>query len=556
MKVKKRVFYLIVCLLLSCVLPSFSQQSQEGVALDKSWYGGDAREYVISSAAQLMAFSEMVASGNDFAGKTVYLRNDIDVSQHVWSPVGTLLNPFSGTFDGDGYCITIGNIQVGEAGGLFGYLKSAVVRNISVSITGELSGIKTVGAVAAFVDESSVIDFCSHVSSMRVRDIFVLGGIVGESDGKIFSCRNLGNVQNLNSEANVCGGIVGISSGEVLNSANEAIVCGTAVCGGVVGCDKEDGKSFIISRCNNIGKVFARSSGTDLTSDVVAGGIAGILSRTAISECYNDGKVSSYCYNNSGGGMEFHSYSGGLLGMGTGNISTSYNVGDVVSRYFADVSGVLYVYAGGLVGYDNGSFNSAYSYSYNAGYVYAFGQGANIANLNYGGVLGDFSSFMPEMKCCYSVSDFSSADIVDGGNTITYPKNIGVQVTAEQMRVSTFLYSDKDISGLNDNYAYLTDDGILNKGFPVVIGVQTLGMKRTTEDGVVLKGTSKVTGERGFFYWIKGLEEYVAEIGATSDFEYVLDKLERGNDYSFQAYVRTSDGTLIKGEVVSFHVPE
>lgn len=549
----KRVFCLTVCYV-GLMLPVFSQM-QGGV--DRSWYNVDTHEYIISSAEQLKALSELVDAGESFAGKTVYLRNNIDASHSLWFPIGTLLKPFSGTFDGNGYCITVGNMHSGELGGVFGFVASATIRNLAVSVVGDLSGIQTVGSVVAHVDSSSVIENCSHVSVLKAVNVPVVGGIAGISEGKIRSCCNKGDIVSVNADVNVLGGIVGVSAGIVLHSYNESLIMGTNVCAGIVGKDMADGQTSQIVKCHNSGKVSARSSGADNVYDVVAGGIGGMLNNTNISECYNEGKVSSYSYKNIGENFEFHAYSGGLLGMGYGNILTSYNMGDVVARYLSDVSGVLYVYSGGLVGFDMGSFaSSSYSYSYNAGYVYAFGQGANMAYLNYGGLMGDFSSFMPQMKCCYSILDWCRGESLSDGNSILYPKNVGVQVSAEQLCSPSFLHSDKGITGLNDNYSFLLDTDGYNKGYPVLLDVQTVGISRTAEDGVMLKGATKVSGHKGFYYWIKGLEEYVAEIDASSDFEYLLGNLQRGQDYFFQAYVKLDDGTVLKGDVVSWHIPD
>ncbi len=63
-----------------------------------------------------------------------------------------------------------------------------------------------------------------------------------------------------------------------------------------------------------------------------------------------------------------------------------------------------------------------------------------------------------------------------------------------------------------------------------------------------------MSGQKGFYYWIAGLEDYVAEIEADTDFEYQLKGIQQGQDCFFQAFVKRPDGTVAKGEVVRFRL--
>lgn len=84
---------------------------------DTSWYTSapDASEYHISTAEQLAGLAQLVNADpgtTNFAGKTFYLENDLDLSGHEWISIGTVIggdNPkysFCGVFDGKGHVIS------------------------------------------------------------------------------------------------------------------------------------------------------------------------------------------------------------------------------------------------------------------------------------------------------------------------------------------------------------------------------------------------------------------------------------------------------------------
>ena len=84
---------------------------------DTSWYTSapDASEYHISTAEQLAGLAKLVNADpgkTNFAGKTFYLDNDIDLSGHEWISIGTgrggtrAKYSFCGVFDGQGHVIS------------------------------------------------------------------------------------------------------------------------------------------------------------------------------------------------------------------------------------------------------------------------------------------------------------------------------------------------------------------------------------------------------------------------------------------------------------------
>ena len=88
-----------------------------GYLADTSWYTSapDASAYHISTAEQLAGLAQLVNADpgtTNFAGKTIYLDNDLNLSGHEWISIGTVLGgdypeySFCGVFDGQGHVIS------------------------------------------------------------------------------------------------------------------------------------------------------------------------------------------------------------------------------------------------------------------------------------------------------------------------------------------------------------------------------------------------------------------------------------------------------------------
>ena len=122
---------------------------------DTSWYTSapDASEYHISTAEQLAGLAQLVNADpgtTNFAGKTFYLDNDLDLSGHEWISIGTILGgdypgySFCGVFDGQGHVIS--NLYSHESyiegadeshnllrNALFGSVYNGEVKNLGVA---------------------------------------------------------------------------------------------------------------------------------------------------------------------------------------------------------------------------------------------------------------------------------------------------------------------------------------------------------------------------------------------------------------------------------------
>ena len=158
---KKKLLSLLLALCLVMVLVPMTAFA-EGTSVDNwdgsadtSWYTSapDASAYHISTAEQLAGLAQLVNTDpgtTNFAGKTFYLDNDIDLSGHEWISIGTGRGgsypeySFCGVFDGQGHVIS--NLYSHESyvegadeshnllrNALFGNVYNGEVKNLGVA---------------------------------------------------------------------------------------------------------------------------------------------------------------------------------------------------------------------------------------------------------------------------------------------------------------------------------------------------------------------------------------------------------------------------------------
>ena len=159
MKKKMLGLLLAACIAMALVpMAAFAEgnaaDSWDGSA-DTSWYTSapDASAYHISTAEQLAGLAQLVNTDpgtTNFAGKTFYLENDLDLSGHEWISIGTGIGgdcpeySFCGVFDGQGHAIS--NLYSHESyidgadeshnllrNALFGNVYNGEVKNLGVA---------------------------------------------------------------------------------------------------------------------------------------------------------------------------------------------------------------------------------------------------------------------------------------------------------------------------------------------------------------------------------------------------------------------------------------
>lgn len=253
--------------------------------------GSEDDPYLISTVQDMVDFADKINRGNN-ADKYYKLTADIDLGGMDWTPVGMLVKPFRGIFDGNGKKIT--GLNVSDSGdflGLFGYnlgtiknlAVSGCVTNTSTSKSEEHGDADFVGGVAGF-NAGTMIDVDSNVV-VDASGANNVGGIVGENAGTVEKCYNKGTVVNMKTfGGSGVGGIAGRNGNN--NTAYEVGIISKCYNAGTVVLD-----------CYNTGKEKDKD-GNIIKTGRWAGGISGwVNDLSSIEDSYVCGKLDvEYAY--------------------------------------------------------------------------------------------------------------------------------------------------------------------------------------------------------------------------------------------------------------------
>jgi len=199
-----------------------------------------------------------------------------------WQPIGIWPNPFSGSFDGQGF----------------------EIRDLFIDREGEDS----VG-LFSFVDTGATITGVVLVDANVTGDLYV-GGLVGHAHhGSLSNCHTTGNVAG---DTHV-GGLVGESGGVVSDSYSTAIVSGSFEVGGLIG--QNHGT---VSKCYSTGSAIGQQ---------YVGGLVGWNHEGTINNSYSRARVDG------------ESLVGGLVGHNRASVSKCYSTGNVTG--LEDVGGLV-----------------------------------------------------------------------------------------------------------------------------------------------------------------------------------------------------------------------
>lgn len=543
-------------LLFACLCLSAATLAQTTVRLSTEWYSPSQTTFVLSSPEELLGLSRLVAEGNDFKGKQIFIGKDIDLTDIKWQPVGTPAKPFRGTVDGGFNTITVGAVEAGDLGGLFGYVSSANIQNVTVSYASEISDCQIFGGVVAYSDAGTVISYCSHVGSLTVTSGRMVGGIAGQSDSYLSSCCNLGDVICTDDIPSVVAGVVATGSPTLDNCCNTARVFGKAVAAGLLGKASSSADKTTVLNSYNDGMIEVVCYQQTPAYQCVAAGLVGIANWLMMTSCWNTAKVNVSSYKDNVLSPVVSVHAAGLLGEGAGKIKSSFNVGDILVRNIISAQssvGRVNNISGGLIGMNTEHGITEIDYCYNAGQIITDGIAPIKAALKYGGAVGDFASFMPKMTGVYSLEDCCQ-NPESGRMLVTATNNIIEKyVPKKEMTSAQFLQPQRTFITLNNENGYAFDIKQANNGFPVLRSVITSVPQKNENCEFILKGKSLLGGKRFFRYWMTGMERYTVDLDADKDFCYSLGKVAEG-EHNVKAYVVLPDGTTVEGEKMTFTV--
>ena len=536
------------------VLEPVIQKKDWVTIADTSWYVGHENDktYEIGTARELAGMAKLICDGNDmggtdFAGKTIRLTADIDLSnddgtagKRLWRTVGNPQDTFKGTFDGAGH--TIRNMYVsfavpvyghvtGSHGGLFGVTDGATIKNLT--ITGDFWA--TAGDSGAFAGNAIDTTIENCVSDVTMLSAKQTGGIAGKAEGTTI-IRNCTNKGDISGQSEIAGIVSNISTTSRFGGTNDV---------------------RIIS-CGNEGDI----SSTQL----YAGGIAGhVNSKLLVSECINKGaiKASQNTVPDRTNGAV-----GGLIGTSEGFVTMERctNRGSVTGEQYVD-------YAGGLIGYINYSAQSITS-SYNTGSVEG---GENTLAAGIASMTTGSKYAIPTITGCYnagtvsSLKEGSSGLFLGSGNANNCSGNycIRAEGSAEDGNVlgADLLSTDALKNGftkLGSDYIPDTDDD--NLGYPMLkwenpsvdisvpsVTIKSIARVSTTSCRISWTSASKADSYKLYRATASGGSyKLVATLPAGTS-SYLNKGLTPGGDYYYKlsAVRDVHNGVLIDGALSS-----
>lgn len=271
----------------------------DGTAIADGFAAGEGTQdnpFQIETAAELAYFAKNVNAGNWYDGEYIVLKNDLDLNNQEWTPIGNARKPFKGNFDGNNHTVTGMKISgaldcVGLFGGCTRHNVYSAIKNITVK-NSDIHGEKFVGAIVGRAEEIN-----------------------------IENCRSIGNTINGETDVGgICGKIGGYSGGKVSQCYNSSKVTGGGRVGGIAG------MGGIAENCLNTGEIMIINK----AHKSAGGGIFGIFDDTtasaSITACVNLGKVS--------GGESFGGIVGSTDSKSTGHISNCYYNMDAITGGF------------------------------------------------------------------------------------------------------------------------------------------------------------------------------------------------------------------------------
>ena len=407
--------------------------------------------YLIGNASQLLWFASKVNSGE--TGISGKLTANIDLtSVESWTPMGSLKQPFTGSFDGDGHSITGMSITFDSDDksigapylGLFGYVKGTADKKAEIknlTLTGKLNITENYRNSYAY--SGGLVGGAEYVSFTDVTvDVAVtakqgtapypwsyIGGFAGTvTNADFLRCVNNGTVT---SDGDYVSGFVPKSETTTYTAcANNGAITGRTKIGGL-GAEVKSTK--VVDSCNT-GAIGLIAYGTG--KQAIGGLFAEIRYGSSITRSYNSGAVTGDCYV---GGLVGTLSSSSDSTNGVNYIVDCYNSGAITGHSDKNYCGI-----GGLVGnLDAGmrSYSQSYVHNcYNTGTVTDLGlKTAGNPGAAIGVMHADYSegSYLEVKDVYYRACGLEGLGKMN--YSTMHDPSVFVEMTAEAMKASDFV---------------------------------------------------------------------------------------------------------------------
>ncbi len=509
----------------------------------------EAADLEISTKEQLEAFRDSVNSGESYEGKTVKLTADINLNgseSSQWTPIGSGVNLFKGTFDGNNRSISglYMNNVLNENQGLFsnnsGTIKNLIMKNVNIKdgsrYTGVIAGTNSNTIINCTVESGSItINTGYKYSGTEGKasvDVYA-GAIAGVNYGSIEDCTNKINIvcnkltrweDNTLVDRVYIGGVTGEegSNNVIKNCKNLGNIESDGVVGGIVG--KANWAGFgtdnysIISGCYNKGQITAKSSGSNVRSWYI-GGIVGEAENTKILNCYNAGNIINQNKDKYIGGIAGENGVKGIIqnSYNSGNLTGESCIGGICSQNSAsqiidcyntgDISGKADI--GGIAVFNNVSsisnedFGSEIIRCSNSGNLTGETAIGGIAAIN--GSQGAESTAKTEISECYNTGTITGNELLGGiaaqnRYVIKNSYNVGtINNTTEENIGSVVGYNGEDSKNDLNNVYY--KEGTYKQDIGTNLSEGRVNITKKTESEMKTSDfVSSLNAEGTYFY--------------------------------------------------------
>ena len=305
-------------------------QDDEAVLLAISGSGTATDPFIVVTEEDLMLVS-------DFPDCHFKLANDIALTSTNWEPLCVLTDPFSGTFDGDGY--TISNLTITSSrteNGLFSE-NAGTIKNLNVetSTTGVILSTYT-GILAG--KNSGTIENCNvsgeiYLDSEEMYSVYA-GGFVGYNSGTVKRC--------------TASGTVDVSMHSYSNSSSTYRIFIGGFAGYNTNALTECSADFDLSVDKDS---YSGASSSYLYYDYrMIGGFLGANIEGNVNACFSQGGISLGGYSDNTYAYEYEAicYAGGLIGSNHGTVKNCATISTI-----SKIDSYVTINSGGLTYYNN-----------------------------------------------------------------------------------------------------------------------------------------------------------------------------------------------------------
>lgn len=250
----------------------------------------------ISTVDQLKAFRDAVNSGNTYAGKTVKLTADLDLSSESnWKPIGNLVaypgQSFDGVFDGQNHVIK--NLTVNDntsnyaTAALFGSVEFGTIKNLTVKNV-NITSTHYAAGIVAYTSNTPTIENCHVIGGTIKSTPEIVNGSYdnGDKAGGIMGYATAGSTINKCTVEGVTitgyrdlGGIVGYSAGNVTNNTAKNVTVTQDLTNG-----------YKNPNPTTIGDIIGRDEGATLSNNKVIKSIVKVTDNAGNEAEYGDMK--------------------------------------------------------------------------------------------------------------------------------------------------------------------------------------------------------------------------------------------------------------------------